>query len=201
MRLIRKLSSALLAMAAVSAWAHGGVGVEEDKCILRIGNSKAHFAGYQPEHRASQEFCEDIPEVGRAVLVIDFIQPELRERVVEFRILRDADGLGAKARYEDLGDAGRIAQRTMVALPAKAYPRGTVTLDHRFSEPGWYIGLLSATDPASGKAEHSVFPFRVGVRNYWKYLPLPLFFIGLAWLLYRFTGQRLKTPITDIPQK
>lgn len=201
MRLIRTLSSALLAVAAVSAWAHGGVGVEDDKCILRIGNSKAHFAGYQPEHRASQEFCEDIPEVGRAVLVIDFIQPELRERVVEFRILRDADGLGAKARYEDLGDAGRIAQRTMVALPARVYPRGTVTLDHRFSEPGWYIGLLSATDPASGKTETSVFPFRVGVRNYWKYLPLPLFFIGLAWLLYRLTGQRRKPPITVVPQK
>ncbi|WP_422584948.1 hypothetical protein [Polaromonas sp.] len=195
------MSSALLAVAAASAWAHGGVGMEDDKCILRIGSDRAHFAGYQPEHRASQEFCEDIPEVGRAVIVIDFIHPALRERMVEFRILRDADGLGAKARYEDLGDKDRIAQRTMVALPAKAYPRGTVTLDHRFSEPGWYIGLLSATDPASGKTETSVFPFRVGVRNYWKYLPLPLFFIGLAWLLYRLTVQRRKTPITDIPQK
>ncbi|MFZ3026365.1 MAG: hypothetical protein WA062_01695 [Rhodoferax sp.] len=175
--------------------------MEDDKCILRIGSNQAHFAGYQPEHRASQEFCEDIPEVGRAVIVIDFIQPALRERVVEFRILRDADGLGAKARYEDLGDKDRIAQRTMVALPAKAYPHGTVTLDHRFSEPGWYIGLLSATDPASGKTETSVFPFRVGVRNYWKYLPLPMLFIGLAWLLYRLTRPRRKTPITDLPQK
>ncbi|MBH2042885.1 MAG: hypothetical protein I8H87_04965 [Comamonadaceae bacterium] len=201
MRLIRTLSSALLAVAAASAWAHGGVGMEDDKCILRIGSDRAHFAGYQPEHRASQEFCEDIPEVGRAVIVIDFIHPALRERVVEFRILRDADGLGAKARYEDLGDKDRIAQRTMVALPAKTYPHGTVTLDHRFSEPGWYIGLLSATDPASGKTETSVFPFRVGVRNYWKYLPLPLLFLGLAWLLYRLTGPRRKTPITDIPQK
>ncbi|MDI1272605.1 MULTISPECIES: hypothetical protein [unclassified Polaromonas] len=201
MRLIRTLSSALLAVAAVSAWAHGGVGIEDDKCILRIGSDRAHFAGYQPEHRASQEFCEDIPEVGRAVIVIDFIQPALRERVVEFRILRDADGLGAKARYEDLGDTDQIAQRTMVALPAKVYPRGTVTLDHKFSEPGWYIGLLSATDPASGKTETSVFPFRVGVRNYWKYLPLPLFFIGMAWLLYRLTRQRRKPPITDVPQK
>jgi hypothetical protein len=201
MRLIRTLSSALLAVAAAAAWAHGGVGMEDDKCILRIGSDRAHFAGYQPEHRASQEFCEDIPEVGRAVIVIDFIHPALRERVVEFRILRDADGLGAKARYEDLGDKDRIAQRTMVALPAKADPHGTVTLDHRFSEPGWYIGLLSATDPASGKTETSVFPFRVGVRNYWKYLPLPMLFIGLAWLLYRLTRPRRKTPITDLPQK
>jgi hypothetical protein len=199
MRLIKMLCAMSLAVASASAWTHGGVGIEDDKCVLRIGSDRAHFAGYQPEHRASQEFCEDFPEVGRAVIVVDFIQPALRERVVEFRILRDADGLGAKARYEDLGDKDKIAQRTMAALPAKTYPHGTVTLDHKFSEPGWYIGLLSATDPSSGKTEFSVFPFRVGVRNYWKYLPLPLFFIGFAWLLYRLTGQRRKTPITDIP--
>jgi hypothetical protein len=201
MRLIKMLCAMSLAVASASAWTHGGVGIEDDKCVLRIGSDRAHFAGYQPEHRASQEFCEDFPEVGRAVIVVDFIQPALRERVVEFRILRDADGLGAKARYEDLGDKDKIAQRTMAALPAKTYPHGTVTLDHKFSEPGWYIGLLSATDPASGKTETSVFPFRVGVRNYWKYLPLPMLFIGLAWLLYRLTRPRRKTPITDLPQK
>jgi hypothetical protein len=165
--------------------------VEEDKCILRLGANRAHFAGYQPEHRASQEFCEDIPEVGRAVIVIDFIQPVLRERVVEFRILRDVDGLGVKARLEDLGDASMMAQRTLAVLPAQTYPRGTITtLDHRFSEPGWYIGVISAHDATSGKTETSVFPFRVGVRSYWKYLPLPLILIGLAVLLYRLTGQK-----------
>lgn len=201
MRLIRTLSSALLAVVAASAWAHGGVGMEDDKCILRIGDNKAHFAGYQPEHRASQEFCEDIPEVGRAVLVIDYIHPALRERMVDFRILRDTAGLGAKASYKDLGDMTQIAQRTIIALPAQVYPRGTITMDHRFTEPGWYIGLISATDPVSGKMETSVFPFRVGVRNYWKYLPLPLVMIGLAWLLYRLTGQRRRNPMTELPQK
>lgn len=192
MRLIRILGSALLAMAAASAWAHGGVGMEDDKCVLRIGSDRAHFAGYQPEHRASQEFCEDIPEVGRAVLVVDYIQPALRERMVDFRILRDAGGLGAKASYKDLGDLTQIAQRTIVALPPQIYPHGTITMDHRFTESGWYIGLISATDTASGRVEHSVFPFRVGVRNYWKYLPLPLVMVGLVFLLYRFTRPRKK---------
>ncbi len=189
-RSMRALGAALLTSASACASAHGGVSVEEDKCILRLGPNQAHFAGYQPEHRASQEFCEDIPEVGRAVIVIDFIQPVLRERVVEFRILRDVDGLGSKARLEDLGDARTMAQRTLAVLPAKTYPRGTLTLDHRFSEPGWYIGIVSATDAASGKTDHSVFPFRVGVRNYWNYVPLPLILIGLALLLYRFTGPK-----------
>lgn len=192
MNRIRTLGFAILTVASATVWAHGGVDMEADKCILRLGAAKAHFAGYQPEHRASQEFCEDIPEVGRAVMVVDFIEPELRARVFELRILNDVDGLKAKARHENLGDAAQIEKRTLVALPPKVYPRGTVTLDYRFTQPGWYIGLLSATDPATGKIEHSVFPFRVGVRNYWKYLPVPIVFIGLAWLLYRFTGARRK---------
>jgi hypothetical protein len=54
------------------------------------------------------------------------------------------------------------------------------------------VGVLSATDPASGKVEHSVFPFRVGVRNYWKYLPLPLVVIAFVWLLLRLTRPRDK---------
>ncbi len=194
MRLIRALSFALLAVAAAGALC--GLGIEVVNCVLGSCNrrtSDATFVGYQPEQRASQEFCEDIPEVGRAVMVIDFIQPALRERVVEFRILRDATGKEAMARYEDLGDASRIAAETIVVLPAKTYPRGTVTLDHRFSAAGWYIGLISATDPATGKTEHSVFPFRVGVRNYWKYLPFPLVLMGVALLLYRFTRPRRRT--------
>jgi hypothetical protein len=190
MKRIRTLGFAILTVASATVWAHGGVDMEADKCILRLGAAKAHFAGYQPEHRASQEFCEDIPEVGRAVMVVDFVEPELRARVFELRILKDVDGLEAKTRHENLGDAAQIEKRTLVALPPKVYPRGTVTLDYRFTQPGWYIGLLSATDPATGKTDHSVFPFRVGVRNYWKYLPVPIFFIGLALLLYRFTRQR-----------
>jgi hypothetical protein len=199
MKRIRTLGFVILAVASATAWAHGGVDMEADKCILRLGTAKAHFAGYQPEHRASQEFCEDIPEVGRAVMVVDFVEPELRARVFELRILSDVDGLKAKARHENLGDAAQIEKRTLVALPPAVYPRGTVTLDYRFTQPGWYIGLLSATDPATGKTEHSVFPFRVGVRNYWKYLPVPIVFIGLAWLLYRFTGPRRKPANKSLP--
>lgn len=188
----RRIAAPLAALACSAALAHGGVGIEDDKCVLRIGAARAHFAGYQPDFRSSQEFCEDIPEVGRAVFVVDFIQPVLRERSVEFRILRDASGRGAKTTLADLGDAAAQAPNLLAELPARTYPRGTLTLEHRFTEPGWYVGVLSATDPASGKVEHSVFPFRVGVRNYWKYLPLPLVVIAFVWLLLRLTRPRDK---------
>lgn len=182
-----------LAVFAAGAQAHGGVSMEDDSCIMRIGMFRAHFTGYQPELRATQEFCEDIPELGKAIIVVDFIDNALRSQAVEFRVLRDVNDLGKQARYEQLGDTAAINAATLFKLDAKVYPRGTLTFDHRFEQSGWFIGMLSATDPATGKVLHSVFPFRVGVKNPWRYVPAFVLVIGLSLLAYRLTGRNLKT--------
>ena len=51
----------LIALAGISgnSSAHGGVVAEEDLCVIEIGVYRAHFTIYQPESRASEEFCED----------------------------------------------------------------------------------------------------------------------------------------------
>lgn len=183
-----------LAALGGAAQAHGGVSMEDDNCIMRIGMYRAHFTGYQPELRATQEFCEDIPELGKAIIVVDFVDTSLRTRSVEFRVLRDVNDLGKRARYEDLGDATAIEAATLFKLDAQTYPKGTLTFDQRFEQPGWFIGMLSATDPASGQTLHSVFPFRVGVKNPWRHLPAFVVVIGLSLLAYRLTGRNLKSP-------
>lgn len=190
--LIRKLAGALLALASASAFGHGGVSMEDDVCVLRVGPYRAHFSGYQPEFRATQEFCEDIPELGRSIIVVDFIDPALRKHVVEFRVLRDARNLGMNARYEQLGSADEIDAATLHRAAPDLYPRGTLTFEQTFSEPGWYIGLFSATDPQTGATLHSVFPFRVGVRNAWGYVPGFALVLALSLLIYRFTGRNLR---------
>lgn len=188
-----RVMAAVALLGAVSlAQAHGGVSMEDDICVMRIGTMRAHVAGYQPEHRATQEFCEDIPEVGRAIIVVDFTDPVLRESTIDFRILRDTQGLGAKARYEALGDAAQIEAATLLKLPTTTYPRGTVTVDHQFAEAGWHIGVLTATDAKSGQAIHSVFPFRVGVRSYWKYLVPFIGIMALGLLIQRLSSRRKK---------
>lgn len=190
--LLRKFAGALLVLASASAFAHGGVSMEDDVCVLRVGPYRAHFSGYQPEFRATQEFCEDIPELGRSIIVVDFIDPALREHLVEFRVLRDVAGLGMNARYEQLGGADRIEAATLHRADTAQYPRGTLTFEHTFAEPGWYIGLFSATDPQTGQTLHSVFPFRVGVRNAWGYVPGFVLVLALSLLIYRFTGRNLR---------
>lgn len=185
----------LLALCCGLAHGHGGVSIEDDVCVMRIGPYQAHFSGYQPEHRATQEFCEDIPELGKAIIVLDFVQPVLRKHTVEFRVLADQRGLGKKTRYEDLGSAADIDAATLFHMPPQIYPRGTLTFEENFAKDGWYIGVLSATNPDTGQIIRSVFPFRVGVRNPWRYLPAFLLVIALSLLAYRLTGRGLKPTV------
>lgn len=190
MRLLSVALALLMATLAGPAAAHGGVSVEDDVCIMRIGPYRAHFTGYQPEYRATQEFCEDIPVVAKAIIVLDFIDNALRGMDVEFNLLRDTDGLGATARFDQLGSMQQIRDRSLFNVPATHYPRGTITLEPTLDQSGWYIGVLSATDPQSGGTLHSVFPFRVGVRSYWRYLIALSVILALSVLLYRVTGRK-----------
>lgn len=195
---MRAWVAVLLLLTAGALHAHGGVSIEDDTCILRIGAMRAHFTGYQPEHRATQEFCEDIPELGKAIIVVDFIDKALRTQQVEFRVLRDVQDLGKRARYEDLGDAASIEAATLFKMDAQVYPKGTLTFEQRFDSAGWFIGMLTATDPASGVVQHSVFPFQVGVVHPWRYIPAFVLVIALSLLIYRLTGRTLK-PATGGP--
>jgi hypothetical protein len=184
------LAVLLLLLCAPGAFGHGGVSMEDDKCIMRIGLFRAHFTGYQPETRATQEFCEDIPELGKAIIVVDFVDKALRGYQVEFRVLRDVKQLGKRAQMKDLGDAAAIEEATLFKLDPKTYPKGTLTFEQRFDQAGWYIGLLRAHDEA-GHTIDSVFPFQVGVSHPWRYVPAFVLVIVLSLLIYRLTGRNL----------
>jgi len=190
MRAGRVIAVLVLALVAGQVFAHGGVSMKDDVCIMKIADLRAHFTGYQPEKRATQEFCENIPELGRAIIVVDFISNVLRSQDVEFRVLKDVKGLKSKGRYEDLGSLADIDAATMVKLPPQQYPRGTLTFDYTFDKPGWYIGMLTAKDPATGKEIHSVFPFMVGMSHVWKYVPAFVLVLGLSGLIYWLSGRR-----------
>ena len=126
--------------------------------------------------------------------MIDYVSSALREHAVEFRVLEDRNNLQARGRYEDLGSPQQIEETTLVHVPAQVYPRGTLNFEHRFDQPGWYIGMIQATDPATGEVLHSVFPFRVGMRSLWRYTPLFLMFLGAAVLAYWLTARKKLTP-------
>ena len=129
-----------------AAQAHGGLSMEKDLCKLRLGPYSMHFTGYQPELSGANEFCEDIPRTGQTVVALDAVDEALRDLPLEVRIIRDT------------GDESNLEAITVLHLPAKKYPAGTVSFEHRFDEPGKFIGLVM------GGEKHELmsrFPFSV----------------------------------------
>lgn len=161
------------------AFAHGGLSMDKDVCKLQLGKYAMHFTGYQPEATGSKEFCEDIPETGPTVVALDAIDAELREMPIEVRIIRDP---GEK------GDAEAI---TVLHLAPQRYPTGSISFEHKFDQPGKFIGLVTAGD----KGEYvSRFPFSVAssrstYKDYLLILVIPL----LGFALYRFSGRFRRT--------
>lgn len=170
--------------------AHGGVSMEDDVCIIQVGRYKAHFTGYLPERRATQEFCEDIPAVGNAVFVIDFISDELRGMDLDFRIVRDVNDVGITATYEDLGGEKAIEDATIYYSPMRHYPSGVMDARYSFITKGGYIGILNARHLATGLAYRSVFPFRVGRVSYGRYAAYFALVLAGCGLFIWATGRR-----------
>jgi len=50
-----------------AAYAHGGVGMVDNRCVLRIGPDVMFFTGYQPQN-SREEFCDDVPNAGQTFL-------------------------------------------------------------------------------------------------------------------------------------
>jgi hypothetical protein len=179
-------------VAALLAWSprssgHGGLSMDEDTCKLRVGRYVMHFVGYQPDSRSGpQEFCEDIPETGRTIVVLDYVDPELRDLPTEVRVIRDTGS--APQRIEDV---------TVLHLPPKLYPTGSLNFELEFAQPGKFVGLVTV-----GGAEkfESRFPFSVGRTHSWLHLLIPAALVVAGSVaLYRF-GMRRRGRAASLPQ-
>lgn len=71
-----------------AAGAHGNVSIDEDMCAQRVGGNLVHFNAYQPQHEANAQYCTDIPGEGDTFLVVDLVDPGLRNMPVGVRIVR-----------------------------------------------------------------------------------------------------------------
>jgi len=86
-RVIRSLVF-LIALLPGVAGAHGNVAIEEDSCARRVGGNLVHFNAYQPQNEAKAQYCTDIPGEGETFLVVDLIDPGLRNLPVGVRVVR-----------------------------------------------------------------------------------------------------------------
>ncbi len=74
-----------------TAGAHGKVEMEDDSCMRRIGENMIHLSVYQPQVDVEGHYCTNIPQAGNAVLVIDLVDPALREMPVGIKVVRGSN--------------------------------------------------------------------------------------------------------------
>ncbi len=70
------------------AAAHGNVSMEEDTCVRKVGGNTVHFSAYQPQIEPKAQYCTDIPDVGDTFLVVDLVDPSLRNMRVGVKIIQ-----------------------------------------------------------------------------------------------------------------
>jgi hypothetical protein len=163
--------------------------LDKNFCILKFGPYGMHLTEYQPDISDRQELCGDIPSTGRTVVVLDFIEGELRSLPVEVRVIKDT------------GSEQDLQAITIVHLPAKVYTGGFINFEHTFNQPGKFIGVITV----GGKEEHVArFPISVGesgvVSHFMHYIMVivPLAVIAVGAAIFLFMRGRRKSSLSTV---
>lgn len=163
--------------------------LDKNFCILKFGTYGMHLTEYQPDTSDRQELCGDIPSTGRTVVVLDFIEGELRSLPVEVRVIKDT------------GSEQDLQAITVVHLPAKVYTGGFINFEYSFSQPGKFIGIITVR----GKEEHVArFPISVGeggvVSHLMHYMMVivPVAVLAGGAAIFFFVRGRRKSPVSTV---
>jgi hypothetical protein len=78
---------------------HGTANGEDDPCLRRVGENVVHFNAYQPQYQLKDQYCTDIPKEGDTFLVVDLVDPALRNEPVGMRVMK---GNGSKQADDQL---------------------------------------------------------------------------------------------------
>jgi hypothetical protein len=167
------------------AAAHGGVMIEDDQCIIKFGFYKAHFTIYQPLTSRDREFCEDLPDAGPTIFVMNYLHNSLSRVPVDFRIIRDITGLGPFAKWEDLEKIEALESHSVFYQGPVMRPEGVLMVEHDFAEGGDYIGIVTARHPSKDTIYRAVFPFQVGSRYSFGLIAVILLVLGLLQFRFR----------------
>ena len=62
--------------------------MDQDPCVRQAGESLVHFSAYQPQYEVKEQYCTEIPQEGHTFLVVDLVDPTLRNEPVGMRIMK-----------------------------------------------------------------------------------------------------------------
>ena len=158
--------------------AHGGQSGEDDPCLRRIGEQLIHFSAYQPQYELKDQYCTEIPKEGDTFLVVDLVDPALRNELVGMRVLK--------------GNGSNEAEDQIVAdIRPTTHPDGVLRGEARLNE-GIYTVIISTEKQNLMKRPQYL--LRVHLIDYQKLVQstvVPALGVLLAaWLLYKLIRSR-----------
>ena len=177
MKHMRGIALGLLLVAVLShpdvAAAHGAVNGEDDPCLRRIGEQVVHFNAYQPQYQVKDQYCTDIPQSGDIFLVVDLVDPALRNELVGMRVVK---GNGSKETDDQI----------VADIRPSLHPDGVLRSEVRLDE-GLYTVTISTEKQNLMKRPQYL--LRVHMTNYEQLvrtITIPLLGVLLAaWLGYK----------------
>ncbi|MBC7840115.1 MAG: hypothetical protein H7Y39_15985 [Nitrospiraceae bacterium] len=170
----------LLLVAALypgAAVAHEGMDLEVDPCVRWVGESAVHFSSYQPQYELKTQYCTDIPKTGETFLVVDLVDPALRNVPVGLQIVKGNGRNEAEA-------------QTVADWRPSRHPAGVISGETTLDE-GLYRVIITAEGQKPLRYQYLL---RVQMTDYQKLVNsvvVPLLGVLLmAWLGYKLVRSK-----------
>lgn len=175
--MIRTGSTVLLLVAALShpevAVAHGGTSGEDDPCLRRVGETTVHFSAYQPQYQLKDQYCTDIPKEGDTFLVVDLVDPVLRNEPVGMRVVK---GNGSD----------KMDDQIVADIRPSTHPDGVLRSEVRLDEGLYTVTIAAEKQNLMRRPQYLLRVHMTDYQQLIRTVGVPLFGVLLAaWLGYK----------------
>ena len=147
---------------ATNAWAHDGVALEKDACVVKAGPYAIHFSAYQ-RYGEEQEACDDIYKTGATVFGLTPVISEARDLPLGLKLLDENGG-------------------TVFAVDPKVNPNGILTVERDVPKAGKYTVVVTVRDKQGHEftGEKAV---TIGLSTFWNQIDYILYVLGFVGLI------------------
>ena len=155
------------------AVAHGTASGEDDPCLRRVGEKVVHFNAYQPQYQLKDQYCTDIPKEGDTVLVVDLVDPALRNEPVGMRVVK--------------GNGSTEADDQIVAdIRPSTHPDGVLRGEVRLDEGLYTVTIASEKQNLMKRPQYLLRVHMTDYQQLVRTVAVPLLGVLLvAWLWYK----------------
>jgi hypothetical protein len=171
----------------------GGLVLRNYSCIIEIFLYSAQLTAYQPHTRGNEQFCQQLPDTGETLFVLDYLHPSLKEVPVSLRIIREVTGQGEYVKVKHIEELEDIDSHTVFYQPPVIRPDASFQAEFELLDPGPYIGVVTVGHPSSDATYTAVFPFEVGGSDIKLLIPVIALFlvIGVVSLIRLQRGRKI----------